>query len=386
MQNNNFNNRYSIEYLHPANDRSSGPVLKKKSKIIPFFFFSLIGFASFYVWDNGYLKPILDRYMSEKNITSTDETKAKLPMMPISGFEEIEEPIATKPEVTIEPTITIKPVIVEEKTVEAPPVKIIAITQQVKKSKENELLEESNKILIDKLNKLSDQLSIQKKKNNELTERLNKNKKLSTNISSLYGDAIKSANSDDQDYLKVLEGEISKKDAKSSIQKSEKIKKETTVSSDTANTVTATEVASSESLNNTVILSTKNQMDKILLAMQSTKKQTINKSENQEGKVNINTQSIAKMTMDLQQQINKLTSSEMTVPKTTFTKALETESVVRKNAVRSVVIRKGETLWSIAKRAYGNGFDYPKILKANPGLKKGKIVRLRIGQVIRVPI
>lgn len=48
----------------------------------------------------------------------------------------------------------------------------------------------------------------------------------------------------------------------------------------------------------------------------------------------------------------------------------------------SYTIRKGDTLYSIAKSRYGNGNQYNRIVSANPGLDPSK---LRVGQTITVP-
>ncbi len=45
-------------------------------------------------------------------------------------------------------------------------------------------------------------------------------------------------------------------------------------------------------------------------------------------------------------------------------------------------IKKGDTLWSIAKSSYGDGKQYTKIVSANPGLSPSG---LRVGQQIVIP-
>jgi len=69
-----------------------------------------------------------------------------------------------------------------------------------------------------------------------------------------------------------------------------------------------------------------------------------------------------------------------------YIRNLTKESEVRKNEVRSITLKKGETLWSIAKRAYGKGHLYPKILKANPQITNKNIKQLQTGTKIRVPL
>lgn len=48
----------------------------------------------------------------------------------------------------------------------------------------------------------------------------------------------------------------------------------------------------------------------------------------------------------------------------------------------SYTVKKGDTLYSIAKTRYGNGNQYSKIVNANPGLDPSK---LKVGQTITIP-
>lgn len=65
--------------------------------------------------------------------------------------------------------------------------------------------------------------------------------------------------------------------------------------------------------------------------------------------------------------------------------SLAQESAVRNNEVRSIVLKKNETLWGLAKRAYGDGMLYKKIIKANPHINEGNVRFLRPGILIRIP-
>ncbi len=49
---------------------------------------------------------------------------------------------------------------------------------------------------------------------------------------------------------------------------------------------------------------------------------------------------------------------------------------------QSYVVQKGDTLWSIANRVYGNGQRWKDIQSANPGLDP---TRMRAGQTILLP-
>jgi len=67
-----------------------------------------------------------------------------------------------------------------------------------------------------------------------------------------------------------------------------------------------------------------------------------------------------------------------------YTQSLKKEIVTRKNEMRIIVVRKGDTLGKIAKRAYGNVMEYRKIYKANPDMLK-RPDRIYIGQKLRIP-
>jgi len=64
--------------------------------------------------------------------------------------------------------------------------------------------------------------------------------------------------------------------------------------------------------------------------------------------------------------------------------AIESAGVERKNEMRTIRIKEGESLWEIAVRAYGNGFLYTKIFEANPQLKNPDLIVA--GQMLRVPL
>lgn len=49
---------------------------------------------------------------------------------------------------------------------------------------------------------------------------------------------------------------------------------------------------------------------------------------------------------------------------------------------RTYTVKKGDTLWSIAKTTYGDGKQYTKIVSANPGVSPQ---RLMVGQTLVIP-
>ena len=52
---------------------------------------------------------------------------------------------------------------------------------------------------------------------------------------------------------------------------------------------------------------------------------------------------------------------------------------------REHLVRPGDTLWAIAQANYGNGSDYPKIVRANPNLITDPDL-IFPGQVLKIPI
>lgn len=67
-----------------------------------------------------------------------------------------------------------------------------------------------------------------------------------------------------------------------------------------------------------------------------------------------------------------------------YIQTLKAESIERANEMRTVKIIKGDTLWVLAERAYGSGYEYPRIFEANPHLIDPD--RLEIGDLLRVPL
>ncbi len=54
------------------------------------------------------------------------------------------------------------------------------------------------------------------------------------------------------------------------------------------------------------------------------------------------------------------------------------------NESRTIKVNRGDTLWRIAVRAYGNGFEYPHIYAANPHLTNPNLIST--GEILRVPL
>ncbi len=87
---------------------------------------------------------------------------------------------------------------------------------------------------------------------------------------------------------------------------------------------------------------------------------------------------------NLQSQINQFIDNNGTKENIYF-ETLKVESFIRENEVRSIVLKRGESIWMLAKRAYGTGFSYHKIMKANPHITEKSAKYLKPGTIIRVP-
>ena len=59
-----------------------------------------------------------------------------------------------------------------------------------------------------------------------------------------------------------------------------------------------------------------------------------------------------------------------------------TPSTAAPTGAGNYTVKKGDTLYSIAKSRYGNGNQYARIVSANPGLSPE---RLKVGQTIAIP-
>ena len=67
-----------------------------------------------------------------------------------------------------------------------------------------------------------------------------------------------------------------------------------------------------------------------------------------------------------------------------YSTSIKKEVISREKEMRIIVVKKGDTLGKLAKRAYGNVMEYKRIYKANPEIKRPD--RIYIGQKIRIPL
>ena len=100
------------------------------------------------------------------------------------------------------------------------------------------------------------------------------------------------------------------------------------------------------------------------------------------------TDSLSQLSAQISNEIEDATVSSTTTTTNKEDKEYSTEIkkevVSRKKEMRIIVVKKGDTLGKLAKRAYGNVMEYKRIYKANPEITRPD--RIYIGQKIRIPL
>lgn len=107
---------------------------------------------------------------------------------------------------------------------------------------------------------------------------------------------------------------------------------------------------------------------------------TENKTRETNGSSEIQNHALVELTQDLNNVLNEPTSQN----RSDYSRAISKEVVTRSNEMRIIVVQKGDTLSKIAKKAYGNYDDYPRIFSANPEIIKNPN-QIYAGQRLRVP-
>jgi hypothetical protein len=82
-------------------------------------------------------------------------------------------------------------------------------------------------------------------------------------------------------------------------------------------------------------------------------------------------------------EVTKETVVEKNNNTTNYEQSISQEIEVRTNEMRIIVVKPGDTLNKIAKRAYGNAKSYQKIFDANPDISRAD--KIYVGQKLRIP-
>jgi hypothetical protein len=77
--------------------------------------------------------------------------------------------------------------------------------------------------------------------------------------------------------------------------------------------------------------------------------------------------------------------SNKNIERSKYEKSLSPEIATRSNAMRIIIVKKGDSLSKLAKKAYGDKLAYDKIFKANPEIIKNPN-QIFVGQKIRIPL
>ncbi len=370
--------RYTIEYINP--DSTNEPKTRKR-----FILFALSGLTVIAILVYAYLSiNQLNDFVrvptkpQEQKLRVVDDTKENKEV-PTSIYHLSEVDGKTK-------TTSNAPIKTIRKGLDKP---LLEKNQQA--SKQTKQLE-INKKLNQSINDLTKQLMAEREKNKTLDKQLNSQKNTNNQLSNLLENTLLKASTADKKYLDALNNTL-KTSKKNNNNNNVTEKMDKPVELDIQ--IVAQNIKPTEKINsiNAVSLSTNSQVDAIIAAMQGTISKTIIKTSidksNEVQLASVNKKNPTELLhIQLQRQIDQLLFTKNTIKSTSpkinteYKIALEKESNIRKNAVRSITIKKGETLWSIAQRAYGNGILYKKIIEANP---QSNLKQLFVGQVIRVP-
>ena len=136
-------------------------------------------------------------------------------------------------------------------------------------------------------------------------------------------------------------------------------------------------------------------LEKVFIQADNSKDVTIQKTTtevNTYNKINVQNNSGDDELSKLSGQISELISNKKSTTEDissssdekNYTENLKKEVVTRKNEMRIIVVKKGDTLGKIAKRAYGNVMEFKKIYQANPDMLN-RPDRIYIGQKLRIP-
>ncbi len=214
-----------------------------------------------------------------------------------------------------------------------------------------------------------------------------------TSVEQKVTNAVKASSSSikQEEIAAIVKSVLSQMKQPQQIKQPQQAKQQTTT---VQTTNTPAEVDDAELLNNlqsTNVDSTKNEdIDLSGLDSVNSKKEVNTKGKKQEdtfNKVIIKKENVATKD-DLAKLYAKLNTimkkDQAKAKKSSYTKMISGETKVRANAMRIIVVKKGDSLSKIAFRAYGDAMKYNKIYAANPDIIKNPNL-IHVGQRLRVP-
>jgi len=199
-----------------------------------------------------------------------------------------------------------------------------------------------------------------------------------------------------EEIAKVVQMVMSQMNTKEKVSKSATKKEENTTSQTDSTSEIDKELMSELSGTDTDLVNNEDQkLEDALNNINETTKDTSIKSDDTAvdtyNKVKVSENTGYDELSKLSSQISSLISDKPSTNQTNnskeekiYTEAIKEEVVTRKNEMRIIVVRKGDSLGKIAKRAYGNVMEYRKIYKANPDILK-RPDRIYVGQKLRIP-
>ena len=171
------------------------------------------------------------------------------------------------------------------------------------------------------------------------------------------------------------------------------INQEKNNSSQTTPSVTKQDKELINKLSNTEVDSVSSDLEKALENINISENTHIDNTEKQidvYNKVNVQdnkgTDTLSQLSAQISNEIENAEASSETVDKELkeYNKNIKKEVVFRKKEMRIIIVKKGDTLGKLAKRAYGNVMEYKRIYKANPEITRPD--RIYVGQKIRIPL
>ena len=327
-----------------GNNDDNGSLLKKIILFLGLIALGIAGYFGFKIFNNNMVtkeKLVIKEETTKDTISTTDEENRA------SKNKSIEAKVI--------------------KTIENNKAKIDEVVVNTEKTAKE--LEQRTKAVEDKLEE-----TIQKEVATQVQEKLNSNKKMSTDDISKIVDLIMNKmekekvettkNNKDTDLLTALKDN----DNSTATTKPEKVKITTNTKS-----IVKKEVKNITTHNKVTIDNNKNESDDLTQLSEQIKKLLNMAGAN-----------------DLPHQVvsTKASSTEIStknndVQITNYKDSISKEIQVRTNEMRIIVVKPGDTLNKISIRAYGNVSSYQKIFDANPDINRAD--KIYVGQKLRIP-